>query len=257
MIQKKIQKTLNAPFTTLLLCDPEYKMLRKRSTYTSEDVSKLLRGIQLDQDTIEKKKQRSKKDVQPAQIDKKNTTKVANTTVSPISTFQDTDFARRMKQGICHLCKKQGHIRPNCPDLAKHLEMQAANIAAQLTALNDTLKVKHSIDYPTDRPTYVDQQPELVGRSGNKTVTLFSLLQTIEPPEALADDNPILRTGRRVSRPQETSRELNTVNSAVSVTRHASEKMAITTEKIGTLSYPFLLDLGANCNLMDPAVATK
>lgn len=71
---ERLVDALNESFTTLLLNDPEYKILRKRSTYTSEDISKLLRGIQLDQDTIEKKKQRSRKDP----------TKVANATATSI-----------------------------------------------------------------------------------------------------------------------------------------------------------------------------
>ena len=106
---------LNDVYTGLLLNDPDYKILRKKEKYTSEQVAQLLRGIQLDQDQIERKKQQRSKHKSLEQYKKPELkepkdqpkqspqAKVALTQAYNAQRQSSNDFEYRMRTGICHL----------------------------------------------------------------------------------------------------------------------------------------------------------
>ena len=82
--------------------------------------------------------------------------------------------------GICHVCGKPGHIKPNCPDLEGFLKNQAAKIEKQMkellerktNALSISTKTESVRDPPPDTTNnLVGNRKELVSGS-NKSASL-------------------------------------------------------------------------------------
>jgi len=162
-VAERLVDGLNEIWTSLLLNDPDYKSLRKKHKYGSEDVAKLLRNLQLDQDQIEKKRLKNRPEKEKMDKEKQPDKGKSYSKVAAAMASGGTSHQERLKKGICHLCNQPGHIRPNCPNLSDYLLKQQAKIAAQLQALQDT-KAAPSPTVVSNSPIPVTNTAKTLGR---------------------------------------------------------------------------------------------
>ncbi len=119
---------------------PDYRSLLRQESYTSENVSKLLRKLQLQQDQISKKKSKAATTFAKAVRTSSPTTNSTSKTSPPLTSTTSSparSYSNRIMNGICHVCGISGQIKPDCPDLEGFLKIQAAKIAKQMKELSE------------------------------------------------------------------------------------------------------------------------
>jgi DNA-binding transcriptional MerR regulator len=233
---ERLVDSLNEQFTTLLFMDPDYRSLLRQDHYTSENIAKLLRNLQLQQDQISKKRIKGKQLDATASVKtvRTNPSSTPSTTTSPARSYNG-----RTMNGICHACGKPGHIKPNCPDLEGFLQNQAAKIEKQMKELSE--RKTNALSISTKTESVRDPPPDTTNNLVGNRKELVSGSNKSAVPE-----------------PQNNSIQLVTSIyslKGIKQKKYVADILAMTIGKINSQEIPILLDIGANCNLIDPIIA--